>query len=75
MHMKVSFVASFIFALPVIFYQIWKFVSPDFYQRKKKYLIPFIIMSTTLFLAGSVFCFVIILPFAMTFLLDIKPGL
>ena len=74
MHMKVSFVASFIFTLPVIFYQIWKFVSPGLLSKEKKYLIPFIVMSTTLFLAGSVFCFVIILPFAMTFLLGYKTG-
>jgi sec-independent protein translocase protein TatC len=74
MHMKVSFVASFIFALPVIFYQIWKFVSPGLLSKEKKYLIPFIVMSTTLFLAGSMFCFVIILPFAMTFLLGYKTG-
>jgi sec-independent protein translocase protein TatC len=72
--MKVSFVASFIFALPVIFYQIWKFVSPGLLSKEKKYLIPFIVMSTTLFLAGSMFCFVIILPFAMTFLLGYKTG-
>ena len=74
MHMKVSFVASFIFALPVIFFQIWKFVSPGLLSNEKKYLIPFLVSSTTLFLAGSLFCFVIILPFAMTFLLGYKTG-
>jgi len=74
MHMKVSFVASFIFALPVIFFQIWKFVSPGLLSNEKKYLIPFLFSSTILFLAGSLFCFVIILPFAMTFLLGYKTG-
>lgn len=72
MHMKVSFVASFIFALPIIFYQIWKFISPGLLANEKKYLIPFLVSSTALFLAGSLFCFVIILPFAMTFLLGYK---
>lgn len=74
MHMKVSFVASFIVALPVIFFQIWKFVSPGLLSNEKKYVIPFLLSSTTLFLAGSLFCFVIILPFAMTFLLGYKTG-
>jgi len=74
MHMKVSFVSSFIFSLPVIFYQIWKFVSPGLLSNEKKYLIPFLVSSTALFLAGSLFCFVIILPFAMTFLLGYKTG-
>jgi sec-independent protein translocase protein TatC len=74
MHMKVSFVASFIFALPFIFYQIWKFISPGLKSNEKKYVIPFLVISTALFLAGSFFCFVIILPFAMTFLLGYKTG-
>ena len=74
MHMKVSFVASFIFALPVIFFQIWKFVSPGLLSNEKKYLIPFLFSSTILFLAGTLFCFIIILPFAMTFLLGYKTG-
>jgi sec-independent protein translocase protein TatC len=74
MHMKVSFVASFIFALPVIFYQIWKFISPGLLSKEKKYLIPFLVSSTALFLTGSLFCFAIILPFAMTFLLGYKIG-
>ena len=74
MHMKVSFMASFIFVLPVIFYQLWKFISPGLLAKEKKYLIPFLFSSTILFLAGALFCFVIILPFAMTFLLGYKTG-
>ena len=74
MHMKVSFVASLIFALPLIFYQIWKFISPGLLSNEKKYLIPFLVASTGLFLVGSLFCFLIILPFAMTFLLGYKTG-
>jgi sec-independent protein translocase protein TatC len=74
MHMKVSFVASFIVALPVIFFQIWRFISPGLLSNEKKYLIPFLVSSTALFLAGALFCFVIILPFAMTFLLGYKTG-
>ena len=74
MHMKVSFLASFIFVLPVIFYQIWKFISPGLLAKEKKYLMPFIFSSTILFLAGALFCFVIVLPFAMTFLLGYKTG-
>ena len=74
MHMKVSFFASLIFSLPVIFYQVWKFISPGLKSNEKKYVIPFLFISTALFLAGSFFCFVIILPFAMTFLLGYKTG-
>ncbi len=69
MYLKVSFVAGLICALPVIFYEIWRFISPGLLKKEKKYFLPFIMSSTVLFLIGALFCFVIVLPFAMTFLL------
>jgi sec-independent protein translocase protein TatC len=74
MHMKVSFVAAFIVSLPVIFLQIWKFISPGLLSKEKKYVTPFLLGATLLFLTGALFCFVIILPFAMSFLLGYKTG-
>lgn len=72
MHMKISLVAAVVVTLPVIFYQLWKFISPGLVEKEKKYIIPFIITSTFLFLLGAAFCFIIILPFALTFLLGYK---
>lgn len=69
MYLKISFVAGLICALPAIFYEIWRFISPGLLQKEKKYFLPFIMSSTTLFLIGASFCFIIVLPFAMTFLL------
>jgi sec-independent protein translocase protein TatC len=69
MHLKVSFIASFILSLPIIFHQMWRFLSPGLLSREKKYVLPFVFFATTLFTAGAAFCFLIILPFAMTFLL------
>mgnify|MGYP001617686746 CR=1 FL=1 len=74
MSMKVSFVAGLIPALPVIFYQLWKFISPGLMAKEKKYVLPFIISATGLFLMGAAFCFFIVLPFAMEFLLTYKLG-
>jgi sec-independent protein translocase protein TatC len=72
MHLKVSFVASFIISLPVIFYQLWRFLSPGLLPKEKRYVLPFILFATVMFLVGAVFCFIIVLPFAMTFLLGYK---
>jgi len=69
MHLKVSFIASFILSLPIIFHQLWRFISPGLLSREKKYVLPFVFFATALFTAGAAFCFLIILPFAMTFLL------
>src|SRR3989304_10087960 len=65
MHLKVSFAAALVFSLPVIFYQLWRFISPGLLMKEKKYVLPFILSSTLLFVAGAGFCFIIVLPFAM----------
>ena len=74
MHLKVSFFAGLLLALPVIFHQLWKFISPGLLPKEKKYVLPFIFSTTGLFLMGSAFCFFIVLPFAIGFLLTYKVG-
>jgi len=74
MHIKISLVAAFILSLPVVLYQIWKFIAPGLLSNEKKYVGPFIIVASTLFVLGSAFCFFIVLPFALGFLLTYKVG-
>ncbi len=74
MNMKIALVSGFILTIPIIFYQIWKFVSPGLYQHEKRYIVPFVLSATGLFLMGVVFCYLIVLPFAMGFLLTYKVG-
>jgi sec-independent protein translocase protein TatC len=72
MHIKISFISAFILSSPIIFYEIWRFIAPGLLERERKYAIPFVFTTTILFLLGSLFCFIIILPFAMNFLLTYK---
>jgi sec-independent protein translocase protein TatC len=74
MNVKISIVAGLILALPVIFYQFWKFISPGLLPKEKKYVLPFVFSATGLFLFGAAFCLFIVLPFAMGFLLTYKVG-
>jgi sec-independent protein translocase protein TatC len=74
MNMKIAMVAALILALPVIFQQLWSFVSPGLHAKEKKYVVPFVLIATGLFLVGAAFCFFIVLPFAMEFLLTYKVG-
>jgi sec-independent protein translocase protein TatC len=72
MHMKISFVGACIISSPVIFWEIWRFIAPGLLSNEKKYALPFIFATTFLFLIGALFCFTIILPFAINFLLNYK---
>ena len=74
MNMKIAMVAALILALPVVFQQLWSFVSPGLHVKEKKYVVPFVLVATGLFLIGAAFCFFIVLPFAMEFLLTYKVG-
>jgi sec-independent protein translocase protein TatC len=68
-YLKVSFLAGLFLALPVILYQLWKFVAPGLLEHEKKYTVPFIIGSTALFYAGGVM-FYLLLPVIVDFLLS-----
>ncbi len=72
MHLKVSLVAALILCLPIIFYQLWRFISPGLLSKERKYVLPFVFFATALFVFGAFFCFIIVLPFAITFLLGYK---
>lgn len=74
MHMKVSFVAGLVLSLPIILHQFWKFISPGLLLKEKKYIGPFVVSASLLFLVGALFCFLLVLPFAMGFLLTYKTG-
>jgi sec-independent protein translocase protein TatC len=72
MHLKIALVCACIISSPVLFYEIWKFVAPGLLPKEKRYVIPIVFSTTFLFLVGALFCFVIILPFAINFLLTYK---
>ncbi len=68
-YIKLSILAGLVGALPVIFYQLWSFVSPGLYSREKRYAIPFVVASTTLFLGGGYFGWRVAFPIAFQYLL------
>lgn len=77
-YMKIAFFASLFLTAPYTLYQIWKFISPGLFVREKRYVIPFVLTSSLLFVAGILFGYFIVLPpafaFFMTFSSDIlKP--
>ncbi len=68
-YLKISLISGVVGALPVVFYQMWAFIAPGLYQREKRAIIPLILTSIVLFLIGGGFCFVVVLPIALKFLI------
>jgi sec-independent protein translocase protein TatC len=70
MYIKIGFIAGIFVASPFILYQLWAFISPGLYRHERRYVIPFMVSSVGLFLAGGAFGFKLAFPAALTFLVD-----
>ncbi|MRI83554.1 MAG: twin-arginine translocase subunit TatC [Nitratiruptor sp.] len=68
--LKVSFFAAIILSLPIIFWQLWLFVAPGLYEHEKRFLLPFVISATAMFIAGALFAYYIVFPFGFSYLIN-----
>jgi len=73
--LKVSLVVGILAATPVVFYQLWSFISPGLYREEKGAVLPLVAVSTVLFLSGASFCYYIVLPFSLKFLIGFSGDL
>jgi len=69
-YIKVSFYAGLFVASPFVLYQVWKFISPGLYPGERKFVAPFVVTSTLLFVGGVCFGYFLVLPSAYRFFLD-----
>lgn len=67
--LKVVAVLGLILALPVVLYQLWRFITPGLLPKERRYAIPFVFMSVLLFLLGA-WLALVTLPRALNFLLN-----
>jgi len=65
---KISLFAGLLVSIPVILYQLWKFVVPGLYEHEIKMVIPVVFFGTLFFFGGSAFCFLVVLPVGVKFL-------
>jgi sec-independent protein translocase protein TatC len=51
--LKIATYGGIAFAMPVILWQIWRFVTPGLYKHEKRYALPFLLSAVTLFAMGA----------------------
>jgi len=56
--MRIALFGGLILALPVLLWQIWRFIVPALHDRERRYAVPFIASSVILFLAGGALAFI-----------------
>jgi sec-independent protein translocase protein TatC len=60
--LKITLMAGFFIALPVVLYQAWAFVAPGLYSHEKRLVLPLVVSSTILFFVGVAFCYFLVIP-------------
>jgi len=69
LYLKTSLVGGAILASPFILYQLWLFIAPGMYSNEKRYVVPFMAATVSLFLAGIWFGYHWVLPGALKVLI------
>ena len=71
-HLKIGLISGIMLVFPLVTYQIWKFISPGLLPKERRYAGVFVFFSTLFFCIGVLFCYFLLLPFAIPFLLSYK---
>ena len=72
--LKITLMAAFMLALPYVLYQVWAFVAPGLYSHEKKMVLPLVVSSTILFIAGVAFCYFLVIPGMSRFIQAFAPS-
>ncbi len=71
LYVTVSLYAAIAVSVPFLLLQIWGFISPALYKHERRYVTPFIFLSTVSFILGAAFAYYILFPPAVRYLLGL----
>jgi sec-independent protein translocase protein TatC len=69
LYLEVAFVGGLFAASPFVFYQLWLFIAPGLYRSEKRYVLPFLLSTVGLFIAGGLFGYKMVYPASLDFLI------
>ena len=67
LYLKIAMLAGLFLTSPFVLYQVWMFISPGLYRNEKRYVMPFMVSTITLFTLGGYFGYRIAYPRALDF--------
>jgi sec-independent protein translocase protein TatC len=69
LYLYVALVGGLFAASPFVFYQLWLFIAPGLYRKEKRYVLPFLLSTVGLFIAGGLFGYKMVYPASLDFLI------
>ena len=73
-YIKVPLIAAVFVGSPWLMFQAWQFIAPGLYKREKRWAVPFILTTSSLFILGGMFCYFVALRVTLQFLLTVSIG-
>ena len=70
---KVTVWVALIVVLPYVLYQAWAFVAPGLYAHERRLVLPVVVASTVLFIAGIAFCYYFVFGKVFAFINSFAP--
>lgn len=71
-YLKISLIGGLIIAFPVIGYHLWRFFCPGLTNKEKLVFLGILTFGVLLFVLGSLFCYMWVMPYALEFLAGIN---
>lgn len=68
--LTVSVYGALVLSLPIWLYQLYAYVLPAFSRQERRVVMPLLVAFPVLFLAGLAFAYYVVMPAALTFLLN-----
>ena len=72
--LKLAIFAAIFLGVPFWLHQMWAYISPGLYRHEKKFALPLLASSVTLFYMGMAFVYYLVFPLVFAFFLSIGPA-
>ena len=72
--LKLTLVLGAFLAMPVVLYQVWRFMAPGLYRHEKQLAFPLLASSILLFYLGAVFAYFVVFPLVFAFFTSVGPA-
>ncbi|MCB1024316.1 MAG: twin-arginine translocase subunit TatC [Acidobacteria bacterium] len=71
LYVTVALYGAIVISIPFLLFQIWGFISPALYKHERRYVTPFILLSSISFVLGAAFAYYILFPPAVQYLIGL----
>jgi sec-independent protein translocase protein TatC len=66
-YLDIAFLAGIVLAAPFVMYQVWRFIAPALYANEKRFVVPFVVLTSVGTAGGALFSHYVLFPSTMAF--------